>query len=109
MKKTIEQLSLKNMVDIDRYLSGGMNKEEKHLFLSRLNMDRELLEDYQMVLEVMARRRQEQMVRHLPKQAPASVETRAKVARDIVGYGMLALGMVGALVLVCVALIQWMS
>lgn len=49
--KTIEELSLKNMVAIEKYLNDQMTDDEKLIFLKSLEKDQELREDFEMARE----------------------------------------------------------
>jgi hypothetical protein len=51
----IEDLDLKNIVEIERYLDDEMGEEEKAYFLQRIMVDKELMADFSMVVETFQR------------------------------------------------------
>ncbi|MBT31067.1 MAG: hypothetical protein CMO01_15530 [Thalassobius sp.] len=50
--KTIEELSLNNMVVIEKYLNDQMTEDEKISFLKQMEKDKDLREDFEMAREV---------------------------------------------------------
>ncbi|MEH0154533.1 hypothetical protein V6R21_10340 [Limibacter armeniacum] len=114
--KTIEQFSLRNIVLIERYLNDSMNPKEKREFLVRLSVDDELREDFDMVVDAFFQGEEqatedENSFWFKIKQArqKSIVLSKADIARDIVGYGMFAVGVAGALVLICSVVVSVIS
>lgn len=105
--KTIEQFSLRNIVQIEKYLNDKMSPKEKREFLLRLGADYELKDDFDMVvksfLDEKDKSNPQSPLNSKIKQArqKSVLLNKTDMAKDIVGYGMFAVGVAGALILIC--------
>ncbi|GAA4846696.1 hypothetical protein [Algivirga pacifica] len=104
--KTIEQFSLLNIILIDKYLNDRLNPRERKEFLDRLGMDDELMDDFDTVVDAILKdkdsKKSQQTIWHKVKAAreKSLSMSRGGMLKDVVGYGLFAIGIAGALVLV---------
>jgi hypothetical protein len=92
--KTIEELSLKNMVLIERYLNDQMSEKEAKAFVKQLAKDKELQDDYELVkhlfpLEPAEIRKKVQQQPFLPLLEGVRYDRKMNVGNSLIRNGLM--------------------
>ncbi|MDW7693342.1 hypothetical protein R9C00_01185 [Flammeovirgaceae bacterium SG7u.111] len=108
--KTIEELSLENIVQIEKYLSGKMSNREANAFEEKLRRDEELCDDFEMINEEINKKGKSLRWGYNPYSNPQDrnvvrMERKRQIGKTLTGNGFLALAVMLIMVAICAVMI----
>jgi len=110
--KNIDNFTLDNMVQIERYIQNKMSKEEQQEFLQRLSIDEELQHDYEIAKDILliensGKKRGFAELEHLKfyDNGDFKVSRKGKIGKELIGNGLMAVFAVVFMILTCVLIL----
>ena len=111
--KSINEFTLNNMVQIERYMRDEMSAEEKQEFLTRLSTDKELQDDYEMAKGILLieQTRSSKQATPLNKlsffdNGNFKVSRKGIVGKQLIGSGIMTVLAVVFMILTCALIIS---